>query len=134
MSLASNSSRSSTQSSLHTPTSRPMSIASTSSPRNSFSCSTTNPYSSCAYPSWRSGSALRKNGTPSSYVSDEDLFGDDDDEPYLSEPPPPPRPAEVWMAKPLLPPVYPVKSRKSSHSSSHNHKKKRHSSSAKPKE
>ena len=58
-------------------------------------------------------SAVRKQGCgvekrPSAYVSDADLLGVDvdDDVPYLSEPPAPPRPAEVWLAQPLLPRVY----------------------------
>jgi len=66
-------------------------------------------YSTCACPSWPSGSGLKKTGSgvPSAYISDEDLFGDDDEH-YLSEPPPPPRPAQMWapvMAQPLLPSV-----------------------------
>ncbi|KAK3067374.1 hypothetical protein LTR53_015793 [Teratosphaeriaceae sp. CCFEE 6253] len=49
----------------------------------------------------------RSFGTPSAYVSDEDLYGDfgDEDLPYLNVAPPPPRPAEAYLARPLLPPV-----------------------------
>ncbi|KXS97279.1 hypothetical protein AC578_4578 [Pseudocercospora eumusae] len=93
---------------------------------SSTTCSTfSNPYSSCAYASWPAGSDLKKTSRPSAYVSDEDLFGDDD-EAYLSEPPPPPRSAEVWLARPLLPPVNPIKPRKCITEA----KKKRSSSSA----
>ncbi|SMR61763.1 unnamed protein product [Zymoseptoria tritici ST99CH_3D1] len=82
-----------------------------SSRRESFNApsSISNPYSSCAYSSWQSSSS----GHKSAYVSDEDLWGNDD-EAYLSEPPPPPRSAEVWLARPLLPPVVPIKPRRCS--------------------
>lgn len=64
-------------------------------------------YSSCAFPSWPSGSAFQgfSSRRPSAHVSDEDLFGDDDVVP-LREAPPPPRPAEMWAwaaAQPVLP-------------------------------
>jgi hypothetical protein len=49
----------------------------------------------------------------SAYISDEDLFGDDSS-PYLSEPPAPPRPAEAFLAQPLLPPVTKPRRRSSS--------------------
>ncbi|KAI5363175.1 hypothetical protein Slin14017_G068560 [Septoria linicola] len=92
---------------------RAMSIASRYSHRDSFSSGTTSttsnladPYSSCT------GYASRLwSGRPSAYISDADLFGDDEDEHYLSEPPPPPRQAEAWLARPLLPPVVPIKPR-----------------------
>ena len=75
-------------------------------------------YSTCtAYPSWPSGSALKKatSRRPSAYLSDEDLFGDDD-VPYMSDPPPEPRSAQVWaMAQPLLPPVTATRRRSSGH-------------------
>lgn len=51
---------------------------------------------------------------PSAYISDEDLFGDDTLG-YLSEPPPPPRPAEAFLARPLLPPCVETRRRSSGH-------------------
>ncbi|EMC91831.1 hypothetical protein BAUCODRAFT_306219 [Baudoinia panamericana UAMH 10762] len=64
---------------------------------------------------------LRKQSfdMPSAYVSDEDLFGDDLDG-FLDGPPAPPRPADAYLAQPLLPPV--TKDRRRS-SSSHYHAK-----------
>ncbi|KAK3203966.1 hypothetical protein GRF29_106g1215993 [Pseudopithomyces chartarum] len=65
---------------------------------------------SCAYPSWPTGSSLEYRSTPSSYISDADLFGDDlDDEfssPYLQEAPAPPRQPPMAQAFPILPPLY----------------------------
>ncbi|KAH9830245.1 hypothetical protein Tdes44962_MAKER09066 [Teratosphaeria destructans] len=51
-------------------------------------------------------SCIRKRSfdTPSAYISDEDLFGEDNVQ-YLREPPAPPRSAEAYLARPLLPPV-----------------------------
>lgn len=60
-------------------------------------------------PGWPYASAMRRHSIerPSAYVSDAELLGvaDLDDVPFMSEPPPPPRPAEVWLARPLLPPA-----------------------------
>ncbi|KAF7196605.1 hypothetical protein HII31_01975 [Pseudocercospora fuligena] len=115
MSFSSTSSRGSTPSTSPCRTITSRSSSNASAHRDSFSSTTSstfsNPYSSCAYASWPAGSDLKKTSRPSAYVSDEDLFGDDD-EAYLSEPPPPPRSAEVWLARPLLPPVNPIKPRK----------------------
>ncbi|KAF4534251.1 hypothetical protein BFW01_g11990 [Lasiodiplodia theobromae] len=65
---------------------------------------------SCAYPSWPTGnsfgSGVYRNNTPSSYISDEDLFGDDllGGSPFLEEAPAPPRiPQMPQVAQPLLP-------------------------------
>ncbi|EKG19185.1 hypothetical protein MPH_03555 [Macrophomina phaseolina MS6] len=90
-----------------------------SSPRD---ISGSSPYS-CAHPSWPSGpqfgSGLYRNNTPSSYISDEDLFGEDlfGATPLLEEAPAPPRmpPMPEQVAQPLLP-LYatPKKSRRSS--------------------
>ncbi|EME78531.1 uncharacterized protein MYCFIDRAFT_183913 [Pseudocercospora fijiensis CIRAD86] len=115
MSCSSASSRGSTPSTSPCRTITSLSSSNGSAHRDSFSSTASstfsNPYSSCAYASWPAGSDLKKPSRPSAYVSDEDLFGDSD-EAYLSEPPPPPRSAEVWMARPLLPPVNPIKPRK----------------------
>ena len=66
--------------------------------------------STCAYPSWPTGNSLEYRSTPSSYVSDADLFGEDfDDEfssPYLQEAPAPPRQPPMAQAFPILPPLY----------------------------
>ncbi|KAJ4311723.1 hypothetical protein N0V94_007809 [Neodidymelliopsis sp. IMI 364377] len=65
--------------------------------------------SSCAYPSWPTGPSLEYRN-PSSYISDEDLFGDDfDDEyqcPFLKKAPAPPRVPLMPQAVPMLPPLY----------------------------
>lgn len=65
---------------------------------------------STAYPSWPTGSSLGYRSTPSSFISDADLFGDDlDDEfasPYLQEAPAPPRQPVMAQAFPFLPPMY----------------------------
>lgn len=66
--------------------------------------------SACAYPSWPTGSSLEYRSTPSSFISDADLFGDDcDDEfstPFLQHAPAPPRQPPMAQAFPILPPIY----------------------------
>jgi len=64
-----------------------------------------------------SSSTLRKSsfGTPSAYISDDDLFGADD-APYMREAPLPPRPAEAYLVRPLLPSVPKPRRRSSNHS------------------
>lgn len=66
--------------------------------------------SSCAYPSWPSGSSLGYRSTPSSFISDEDLFGEDFDDDFscrfLTEAPAPPRQPPMAQAFPVLPPLY----------------------------
>jgi hypothetical protein len=71
--------------------------------------------SSCAYPSWPSGSSLGYRNTPSSFISDADLFGEDeqDSSPYLTEAPAPPRQPPMAQAFPILPPLYAPKKSKS---------------------
>jgi len=73
--------------------------------------------SSCAYPSWPSGTSLGYRSTPSSFISDADLFGEDfDDEdacPFLTEAPAPPRQPPMAQAFPVLPPLYAQKKAKS---------------------
>lgn len=64
--------------------------------------------SSCAYPSWPTGPSLEYRN-PSSYISDEDLFGEDfEDEycPILKKAPAPPRVPPMAHAYPVLPPLY----------------------------
>ncbi|KAJ8116729.1 hypothetical protein OPT61_g1903 [Boeremia exigua] len=64
--------------------------------------------SSCAYPSWPTGPSLEYRN-PSSYISDEDLFGEDfEDEycPILKKAPAPPRVPPMAQAYPVLPPLY----------------------------
>ena len=64
--------------------------------------------SSCAYPSWPTGPSLEYRN-PSSYISDEDLFGEDfEDEycPILKKAPAPPRVPPMAQAFPVLPPLY----------------------------
>lgn len=65
---------------------------------------------STAYPSWPTGSSLGYRSTPSSFISDADLFGDDLDDdvasPYLQEAPAPPRQPVMAQAFPFLPPMY----------------------------
>lgn len=71
--------------------------------------STSSRGSSCAYPSWPTGSSLGYRSTPSSFISDADLFGEDfDDEefPYLTEAPAPPRQPPMAQAFPVLLPLY----------------------------
>ncbi|KZM21685.1 uncharacterized protein EKO05_0001687 [Ascochyta rabiei] len=71
--------------------------------------------SSCAYPSWPTGPSLEYRN-PSSYISDEDLFGEDlDDEyscPILKKAPAPPRVPPMAQAFPVLPPLYASKKAK----------------------
>ncbi|KAH7414171.1 hypothetical protein DE146DRAFT_19748 [Phaeosphaeria sp. MPI-PUGE-AT-0046c] len=86
--------------------------------------SNSRPGLSCAYPSWPSGSSLlRSSGgslsssNPSSFISDEDLFGFDDCQ-YLTEAPAPPRQPPMAQAFPVLPPLYAQKKPKSERRSS----------------
>ena len=62
--------------------------------------------SACAYPSWPTGKSLEYRSTPSSFISDEDLFGDDIEDCILHEAPAPPRQPPMAQAFPLLPPLY----------------------------
>ena len=85
-----------------------------SSSRAASSNTLGSPNSSYTYSSWPSSSV-----NASAYICGDDLMGeesalDSDDDSYLSEPPPPPRSAEVWLARPLLPPVVETRSRKCS--------------------
>ncbi|ORY15568.1 hypothetical protein BCR34DRAFT_170397 [Clohesyomyces aquaticus] len=94
----------------------PISIRSMASPSGSLlsTCSQDSALSSrgstCAYPSWPTGNSLEYRSTPSSFISDADLFGDDfDDEfasPFLEEAPAPPRQPPMAQAFPVLPPLY----------------------------
>ncbi|KAF2761776.1 hypothetical protein EJ05DRAFT_496673 [Pseudovirgaria hyperparasitica] len=65
--------------------------------------------SACAYPSWPQSESLGnapgsfRSSAPSSFISDEDLFGFDDETPFLSEAPAPPRDVTTAQAFPLLP-------------------------------
>ena len=65
--------------------------------------------STCAFPSWptRSSSLETSHGSrASSYLSDEDLFGDYskiDCDRVMNEAPNPPRTTDEWLARPLLP-------------------------------
>lgn len=85
--------------------------------------SNSRPGLSCAYPSWPSGSSLFRSGgsisssNPSSFISDEDLFGFDDCH-YLTEAPAPPRQPPMAQAFPVLPPLYAQKKPKSERRSS----------------
>lgn len=72
--------------------------------------------STCAYPSWPTGTSLGYRNAPSSFISDADLFGDFSDEescPYLTEAPAPPRQPPMAQAFPVLPPLYAQKKPKS---------------------
>jgi hypothetical protein len=102
-----------------TPTSAPMSRSTSQSSQAGFPGFTQH----AGFSSWPYGSAHRRtsSSTPNSYVSDEDLFGDDDLGAYLSEAPAPPRTAEEWANMCANPPPAPpvqqqqqVKSRTSS--------------------
>ncbi|KAF2869893.1 hypothetical protein BDV95DRAFT_497151 [Massariosphaeria phaeospora] len=66
--------------------------------------------STCAYPSWPTGKSLEYRSSPSSFISDADLFGEDlsDDctTPILEEAPAPPRVPPMAQAFPILPPLY----------------------------
>ena len=88
------------------PSSRPINISSMSrsSPTDITSTRPSLYSSNSTYQPF--GTCLRRpsNERPSAYVSDEDLLGADDVQ-CLREAPPPPRPAEMWLARPLLPPV-----------------------------
>lgn len=90
-----------------------MSVSSTSSARSSSQFQTC----SCSYTNWPSALQRRSLDRPSSYVSDEDLFGSDEIE-YLSDAPAEPRSAAMWAmrAQPLLPPVTKSKRRNSGRS------------------
>ncbi|QRC99763.1 hypothetical protein JI435_067050, partial [Parastagonospora nodorum SN15] len=72
---------------------------------------------SCAYPSWPTGTSLGYRNAPTSFISDEDLFGGDFDDdfacPYLTEAPAPPRQPPMAQAFPVLPPLYAQKKPKS---------------------
>ncbi|CAO2650278.1 Nn.00g015700.m01.CDS01 [Neocucurbitaria sp. VM-36] len=85
--------------------------------------------SSCAYPSWPTGPSLEYRSTPSSYISDADLFGEDfDDEfscPFLQEAPAPPRVPPMAQAFPVLPPLYAPKKPKSERRRSSGRKQRR---------
>ncbi|KAF2791161.1 hypothetical protein K505DRAFT_69355 [Melanomma pulvis-pyrius CBS 109.77] len=71
------------------------------------SCSQQGSTSACAYPSWPTGKSLEYRSTPSSFISDEDLFGDDfEDSLLLQEAPAPPRQPPMAQAFPILPPLY----------------------------
>ncbi|KAF2202170.1 hypothetical protein GQ43DRAFT_471153 [Delitschia confertaspora ATCC 74209] len=79
--------------------------------------------SSCAYPSWPSGHSLGYgNSSPSSFISDEDLFPEELDDlhcgPLLQEPPAPPRQPPMAQAFPVLPPLYALEKPKKSSSGS----------------
>lgn len=88
----------------------PISIGNMSSPTGSLysnyssSSSSSNHGSTCAYPSWPTGSSLGYRSPPSSFISDADLFGDDLDD--LLEAPAPPRQPTMAQAMPFLPPMY----------------------------
>ncbi|KAF1939377.1 hypothetical protein EJ02DRAFT_513862 [Clathrospora elynae] len=78
--------------------------------------------STCAYPSWPTGPSLEYRSTPSSYISDADLFGEDyNDEfacPFLEEAPAPPRVPQTTQAFTVLQPLYAQKKPKSERRSS----------------
>ncbi|KAF1840682.1 uncharacterized protein K460DRAFT_295703 [Cucurbitaria berberidis CBS 394.84] len=97
---------------------------------SNYSCeSSSRRGSSCAYPSWPTGPSLEYRGTPSSYISDADLFGEDfDDEfssPFLQEAPAPPRVPPMTQAFPVLPPLYAPKKPKSERRRSSGRKQRR---------
>lgn len=85
--------------------------------------------SSCAYPSWPTGPSLDHRSTPSSYISDADLFGEDFDDdfscPFLQEAPAPPRVPPMAQAFPILPPLYAPKKPKSERRRSSGRKQRR---------
>ncbi|RYN47855.1 hypothetical protein AA0118_g12034 [Alternaria tenuissima] len=99
------------------------------SPRNNMSSPTSSLYSNysteasssrgstCAYPSWPTGPSLDHRSSPSSYISDADLFGEDFDDdfacPFLDKAPAPPRVYPMAQAMPVLPPLYAPKKPKS---------------------
>ncbi|KAF2706790.1 hypothetical protein K504DRAFT_66760 [Pleomassaria siparia CBS 279.74] len=93
----------------------PISFRTTSSPSSSIfsayakestSYSHQGSTSACAYPSWPAGKSLEYRNTPSSFISDEDLFGDDFEDGLLHEAPAPPRQPPMAQAFPILPPLY----------------------------
>lgn len=86
-----------------TPSSSPISIASRSSSLSLASSSFCSTPSACQ-PFSSSMRRPSNNERPSAYVSDDDLLGADD-APFMRSAPAPPRPAEMWLARPLLPPV-----------------------------
>lgn len=108
----------------------------TSSLYSAYSTSSTSSRgSTCAYPSWPTGPSLDYRSTPSSYISDADLFGEDlDDElllcggPYLTEAPAPPRVPPMAQAFPILPPLYAPKKSKSERRRSSSGRKQRRTS------
>lgn len=83
----------------------------------------------CAFPSWPTGSSLDHRSTPSSYISDADLFGEDFDDdfscPFLNEAPAPPRVPPMAQAFPILPPLYAPKKPKTERRRSSGHKQRR---------
>jgi hypothetical protein len=85
--------------------------------------------SSCAYPSWPTGASLGYRNTPSSFISDADLFGEDFDEEdsyrFLTEAPAPPRQPPMAQAFPVLPPLYAQKKPKSERRRSSDKKQRR---------
>jgi hypothetical protein len=85
--------------------------------------------SSCAYPSWPSGTSLGYRNAPSSYVSDEDLFGEDfgdeDSCRFLTEAPAPPRQPTMAQAFHVLPPLYAQKKPKTERRRSSDKKQRR---------
>ncbi|CBX92338.1 hypothetical protein LEMA_P050440.1 [Plenodomus lingam JN3] len=95
----------------------------------SMESSTSTRGSSCAYPSWPTGPSLEYRTTPSSYISDADLFGEDFDDdfscPFLQEAPAPPRVPPMAQAFPVLPPLYAPKKTKSERRRSSGRKQRR---------
>ncbi|KAL5114671.1 hypothetical protein ACEQ8H_007465 [Pleosporales sp. CAS-2024a] len=85
--------------------------------------------SSCAYPSWPTGTSLGYRNAPTSFISDEDLFGGDLDDdfscPFLTEAPAPPRQYPIARPAPVLPPLYAHKKPKSERRSSSSKKQRR---------
>jgi hypothetical protein len=76
--------------------------------------------SSCAYPSWPVGKSLEYRSSPSSFISDADLFGDDDElaTPILECAPAPPRQPPMPQVVHVLPPLYAEKPKKQQRRSS----------------
>ena len=88
-----------------TPSSSPISIASRSSSLSLASLGPNYNSTPTACQPFNSSTMRRpSNERPSAYVCDDDLLGADD-APYMRQAPSPPRPAEMWLARPLLPPV-----------------------------
>lgn len=94
----------------------PISFRTMASPTSSLysnyseDASTSSRGSTCAYPSWPTGKSLEYRSSPSSFISDADLFGEDFDNeastPFLDEAPAPPRVPPMAQAFPILPPLY----------------------------